>query len=142
MSFINSRPHNVFIRNIVKLFGKKLAAKFPECRLPQSSLSSRRPTKSKVILYTTSANERTNSTTRMSLVSGKVAFEERNCSKEPNYVRELEELVGNDRVRFPTLIVNGKDLCGEEEVDDFPNKQSVAAMLNLCYTMQCIGMSL
>ena len=40
-------------------------------------------------------------------MTGNVVFEERNCSKESEYMRELEELVGNDRVRFPMVIVNG-----------------------------------
>ncbi|KAL8135161.1 hypothetical protein AgCh_009991 [Apium graveolens] len=52
------------------------------------------------------------------LMGGNVVFEERNCSKEPKYLTELQELVGNDNVRFPMVIVNGKDLCGEEEVED------------------------
>ena len=44
--------------------------------------------------------------------------------------------MSNDRVRFPMVIVNGKDLCGEEEVeglDDFENKQKLISVLNHLY---------
>ncbi|XP_074359354.1 disease resistance protein RPV1-like [Apium graveolens] len=143
-------PHNAFIRNTVKLFGEKLVTKFPERAISQgssfSSWSSHKATKNKVILYTSSANDGqygANSVARMYLTGGKVAFEERNCSKEPRYIRELEELLGNNRVRFPTVIVNGKDLCGEEEVeglDNFMEKPTLIAMLNMYYTVQA-GMS-
>lgn len=142
-------PHNTFIQNTVKLFGEKLAKKFPDWRFPMPKrsvlegssspfLSSRKPTKNKVILYTISANDGnygSNSIARKYLMSGDVVFEERSCSKDPKYLRELEELVGYDKVRFPTVIVNGKDLCGEEEVYDFENKQTLIAMLKMFYMM-------
>lgn len=47
----------------------------------------------------------------------KVVFEERNCHKEPKYIKELEELVGDGKIILPMIFVNGKNLCGEEEVD-------------------------
>ena len=51
-------------------------------------------------------------------------------------MRELGELVGNDRVRFPMVTINGKDLCGAEEVeglDDFENKKKFISVLNHLY---------
>ncbi|WOG86902.1 hypothetical protein DCAR_0206121 [Daucus carota subsp. sativus] len=140
---------STFIQNIVKLFREKLAAKFPECRLPtlegpssqgssSSSMLRPKPSNDKVILYTISVNNGlgANGLVKKLLMSGNVVFEERNCSTESEYMRELEELVGNDRVRFPMVIVNGKDLCGEEEVeglDDFENKQKLISVLNHLY---------
>lgn len=62
-------------------------------------------------------------------------FEERNCSKERKYFRELEELVGNDKVRFPTLIVNGKDLCGNEEVEGLYNYENKGKLISLLKTI-------
>lgn len=140
---------STFIQNTVKLFREKLAAKFPECRLPtpkssalqsgsSSSMSRPEPSNDKVILYTVSVNNGlgANGLVKKVLMSGNVVFEERNCSKEPKYLRELEELVGNDKVRFPMVIVNGKDLCGEEEVeglDDFENKYKLMRVLNTLY---------
>ncbi|KAL1819891.1 hypothetical protein ACET3Z_014760 [Daucus carota] len=143
---------STFIQNTVKLFREKLAAKFPECRLPmpsstelQGSSSStflrRGPSNDTVILYTTSVNNGlgANGLVKANLVSGNVVFEERNCSKEPKYLIELQELVGNDKVRFPMVIVNGKDLCGEEEVEgleDFQGMAKLKATLNILYAGQ------
>lgn len=143
------RLQSTFIQNTVKLFREKLAAKFPECRLPRpkisalqsgssSSMSRPEPSNDKVILYTVSVNNGlgANGLVKKVLMSGNVVYEERNCSKEPKYLRELEELVGNDKVRFPMVIVNGKDLCGEEEVeglDDFENKYKLMRVLNMLY---------
>ncbi|KAL1826427.1 hypothetical protein ACET3Z_004839 [Daucus carota] len=184
---------STFIQNTMKLFREKLAAKFPECRLPEPERSVLRGSSSsnvKVILYTTSANNDldANGWAKKVLLSGKVVFEERNCSKEPiylkeleelvvkekvilykisvhdglganglvkkilmsghvvfeerncsqesEYMRDLEELVGNDKVRFPMVIVNGKDLCGVEEVeglDYFENKQKLISVLKHLY---------
>ncbi|KAK1357442.1 hypothetical protein POM88_050698 [Heracleum sosnowskyi] len=123
--------NNTFIRRVVKLFREKMAAKFPECHLlmPKSSFmtgSSPSPStrhelvKDKVILYTTNIDNglvglgAENGLVKMFLATGKIVHEEKNCSKEPKYLTELEELVGNNKVRFPMVIVNGKDLCGEE----------------------------
>ncbi|WOG86913.1 hypothetical protein DCAR_0206132 [Daucus carota subsp. sativus] len=130
---------STFIQNIVKLFREKLAAKFPECRLPtlegpgsqgssSSSMLRPKPSNYKVILYTISVNNGlgANGLVKKLLMSGNVIFEERNCSTESD----------NDRVRFPMVIVNGKDLCGEEEVeglDDFENKQKLISVLNHLY---------
>ena len=92
----------------------------------------------KVILYTTNANNGLGAKglAKEVLLSGNVVFEERNCSKEPIYLKDLEELVGKEKVRFPLVIVNGKDLCGEEEVeglDDFEDKQKLRSVLNMLY---------
>lgn len=140
---------STFIQNTVKMFREKLALNFPECRLPMPkssvlqgssswSMSRPEPSNDKVILYTTSVNNGlgANGLVKKVLMSGNVVYEERNCSKEPKYLRELEELVGNDKVRFPMVIVNGKDLCGEEEVeglDDFENKYKLMRVLNMLY---------
>ncbi|KAK1383049.1 hypothetical protein POM88_020784 [Heracleum sosnowskyi] len=133
---------STFIQNTVKLFREKLAAKFPECRLPtpkiSASMSRPEPSNDKVILYTVSVNNGlgANGLVKKVLMSGNVVFEERNCSKEPKYLRELEELVGNDKVRFPMVTVNGKDLCGEEEVeglDDFDKKYNLMRALEMLY---------
>ena len=129
----------------MKLFRETLAAKFPECRLPEPERSVLRDSSSsnvKVILYTTSANNGldANGWAKKVLLSGKLVFEERNCSKEPIYLKELEELVGKEKVRFPMVIVNGKDLCREEEVeslDDFKNKQKlIMSALNVLYVTE------
>lgn len=68
-----------------------------------------------------------------------MVFEERNCSKDPNYITELEKLVGKERVKFPTLIVNGKDLRGEEEVgglEGFPAKHKLKGVMNILNTTE------
>ncbi|KAK1388343.1 hypothetical protein POM88_016521 [Heracleum sosnowskyi] len=143
---------STFIQNTVKLFQEKLAAKFPESRLPMSkstvhvgSLSSsffgHGPSNDNVILYTTSVNNGlgANGLVKTILMGGNVLFEERNCSKEPKYLTELQELVGNDNVRFPMVIVNGKDLCGEEEVEgleDFQGIVKLKSTLNILYSGQ------
>lgn len=145
------RLQSTFIQNTVKLFQEKLAAKFPECRLPtprstvlkgssSSSFLRHGPSNDKVILYTTSVNNGlgANGLVKTILISGNVVFEERNCSKEPKYLTELQELVGND-VRFPMVIVNGKDLCGEEEVEGLENFQGTVKLkstLNILYSGQ------
>ncbi|KAL1804877.1 hypothetical protein ACET3Z_027945 [Daucus carota] len=127
------------------MFTETLAAKFPECRLPdpgRSVLRGRSSSNVKVILDTTSANSGldANGWAKKVLLSGKVVFVERNCSKEPIYLKDLEELVGKEKVRFPMVIVNGKDLCGEEEVeslDDFKNKQKlIMSALNVLYVTE------
>ncbi|XP_063938551.1 uncharacterized protein LOC135148218 [Daucus carota subsp. sativus] len=127
------------------MFTETLAAKFPECRLPEpgrSVLRGRSSSNVKVILDTTSANSGldANGWAKKVLLSGKVVFVERNCSKEPIYLKELEELVGKEKVRFPMVIVNGKDLCREEEVeslDDFKNKQKlIMSALNVLYVTE------
>ncbi|XP_063943437.1 disease resistance protein RPV1-like [Daucus carota subsp. sativus] len=143
------RLQSTFIQNTVKLLREKLAAKFPECRLPtlegpssqgssSSSMLRPRPSNDKVILYTISVNNGlgANGLVKKILMSGNVVFVERNCSKESEYMRELEELVSNDKVRFPMVIVNGKDLCGAEEVegiDDFEKKKKLISVLNHLY---------
>nr|XP_017234331.1 PREDICTED: disease resistance protein RLM3-like isoform X2 [Daucus carota subsp. sativus]XP_017234333.1 PREDICTED: disease resistance protein RLM3-like isoform X2 [Daucus carota subsp. sativus]XP_017234334.1 PREDICTED: disease resistance protein RLM3-like isoform X2 [Daucus carota subsp. sativus]XP_017234335.1 PREDICTED: disease resistance protein RLM3-like isoform X2 [Daucus carota subsp. sativus] len=122
---------STFIQNTVKLFRERLAAKFPECRLPtqqvpvlqgsssSSSSSRHESSEDKIILYTTTSVTDVAGALKKILRSGNVVYEERNCSIEPRYLRELKDLVGNDKVRFPMVIVNGKDLCGEEEVEGF-----------------------
>ncbi|XP_063942716.1 uncharacterized protein LOC135150370 [Daucus carota subsp. sativus] len=139
------RQQSTFIQNTTKLFRETLAAKFPECRLPEPERSVLRGSSSsnvKVILYTTSANNDldANGWAKKVLLSGKVVFEERNCSKEPIYLKELEELVVKEKVRFPMVILNGKDLCGEEEVDgldDFGDKQKLLlSVLNMLYVTE------
>lgn len=126
-----------------------MAAKFPECHLPKpksSFMKGRSPSPStrhepsmdKVILYTTDTGNGLSATSglvKMFLVNGKVVHEERNCSKEPKYLTELKELVGNDKLRFPTVIVNGKDLCGEEVegLDDYENKHMLVSVLKMIY---------
>ncbi|KAL1804876.1 hypothetical protein ACET3Z_027944 [Daucus carota] len=86
-----------------------LAAKFPECRIPEPERSVLRGSSSsnvKVILDTTSANSGldANGWAKKVLLSGKVVFVERNCSKEPIYLKAAEEVEG---------------------LDDFENKQKV-----------------
>lgn len=149
----SGRQQNTFIQNTVKLFRERLAAKFPECRHPtpqnlviqgnsSSSLSRHESAEEKIILYTTTSIN--NAVGAYGLVkkilrSGNVVYEERNCTNEPRYLRELKELVGNDKVRFPTVIVNGKDLCGEEEVDGFYDievKQKLIGLLMYIYFSQ------
>ena len=111
----------------MKLFKETLAAKFLECRLAvperlvlrgstSSSLSRNEPSTDKVILYTTSANNGlgANGLAKKVLLSGNVVFEERNGSIEPIYLKELAELVGKEKVRFPMVIVNGK-ICVEKK---------------------------
>ncbi|KAK1388342.1 hypothetical protein POM88_016520 [Heracleum sosnowskyi] len=143
---------STFIQKTVTLFQEKLAAKFPESRLPMSkstvhvgSLSSpffgHGPSNDNVILYTTSVNNGlgANGLVKKILMGGNVLFEERNCSKEPKYLTELQELVGNDNVRLPMVIVNGKDLCGEEEVEgleDFQDIVKLKSILNILYAGQ------
>ena len=94
-----------------------------------------------MILYTTSVNNGlgANGLVKTILVSGNVVFEERNCSKEPKYLIELQELVGTEKVRFPMVVVNGKDLCGEEDVEgleDFQGMGKLKSTLNILYAHQ------
>nr|XP_017234741.1 PREDICTED: disease resistance protein RML1B-like isoform X2 [Daucus carota subsp. sativus] len=79
---------------------------------------------------------------RKILESGNVVYEVRNCSDEPMYVSELKELLGKKKVRLPTVIVNGKDLCGEEEVEGFYDiemKQELKGILKAIYWNQYLG---
>ncbi|XP_074355590.1 uncharacterized protein LOC141695231 isoform X2 [Apium graveolens] len=141
---------STFIRRVVKLLRENMADTFPGYHLPVPKSSyikgdspppspRREPSKDKVILYTTNnvdngAGAR-NRLVMIFLAIGNVVFEERNCSKEPRYLRELEELVGKDGVRFPMVIVNGKDLCGEgvEGLDDYENKHKLVSVLKMIY---------
>lgn len=122
-----------------------MAAKFRECHLPipnTSSMQKNSPLQSptpeasegKVILYTTDVgNGLSAKCVRKFLSTGHVVFEERNCSKEPKYFREL---LGYDKVRFPMVVVNGKDLCGEEQaegLDDFKYKCELVSVLKMIY---------
>lgn len=122
------RPQKIFIKYIVELVRVQLAANFPECRLPMQD---------KVILYTISHSKGhgANRLVKKLLMGGNIVFEERNCSKEPKYFRELEVLVGNDKVRFPMLIVNGKDLCGNEVegLYNYENKGKLISLLKTIY---------
>ncbi|KAL8101358.1 disease resistance protein RPV1-like [Apium graveolens] len=146
------RLQSTFIQNIVTLFQEKLSAKFPESRLPMSkssvlpsssssSFSRHGPFNDEVILYTTGVNNGlgANGLVKTILMSGNVVFKERNCSKEPKYLTELQELAGKDKVRLPMVIVNGKDLCGEEEVEgleDFQDIVKLKSTLNILYAGQ------
>lgn len=145
VSFIIFRLQSTFIQKIIELFREKLASKFPECRLPIPKplrLQTREPSNDKVIVYT--ANVRNglfaNVLIRGILKNGNVAFEERSCSKDPKYVKELQELVGDDKmIRFPMVIVNGRDLCGEDEfegLEDFGGRGELKSALNLMYASQ------
>ena len=99
------------------MFTETLAAKFPECRLPEpgrSVLRGRSSSNVKVILDTTSANSGldANGWAKKVLLSGKVVFVERNCSKEPIYLKV-------------------------ESLDDFKNKQKlIMSALNVLYVTE------
>lgn len=70
-------------------------------------------------------------------MSGNMAFEERNCSKEPKYIKELKELLGY--VRFPALIVNGMDLCEVMGLYDYMSKpDQLMLMLKWDGIRECI----
>ena len=136
------RLQSTFIQNTVKLFRERLAAKFPECRLPTPRVpvlqgsSSSSSSEDKIILYTTTSVTDAVGALKKILRSGNVVYEERNCSIEPRYLRELKDLVGNDKVRFPMVIVNGKDLCGEEEVEGFYDAGRITDV-SLLFTKIC-----
>ncbi|KAL1827701.1 hypothetical protein ACET3Z_006113 [Daucus carota] len=111
---------STFVQNTVKLFKETLAAKCPECRLPVPERSVLRGS--------------ANGLAKKVLLIGNVVFEERNCSKEAIYLKELEELVGKEKVRFPMVIVNGKICVEKKEVeglDDFEDKQKLMLVLNV-----------
>ncbi|KAK1394374.1 hypothetical protein POM88_013430 [Heracleum sosnowskyi] len=136
---------STFILKTIQLFREKLAAKFPECRLPTPKplrLQTREPSNDKVIVYTANVSNSlfTNVLIKGILKNGNVAFEERNCSKDPNYVKQLQELLGDDKlIRFPMVIVNGRDFCGEEEVvglEDFQDRVKLKSALNIMYASQ------
>lgn len=143
-SFIIFRLHSIFIQKIIELFRETFAAKFPECRLPPKPLrlQTQEPSSDKIIIYT--ANVRNglfaNVLIKGILKNGNVVFEERNCSKDSKYVKELQELVGDDKmIRFPMVIVNGRDFCGEEEfegLEDFEGRGELKSALNLMYASQ------
>lgn len=126
---------SVFIKNIVTMFKEKLSIEFAQFRLPSritptptpvvpqhkpSASTSSTKRNDKIVLYTTGEEDPIGS--GMSILKllvrlHNVTFEERKCNKDPKYIKELEELVGSDKVELPMVIVNGKDLCGEEEVE-------------------------
>lgn len=140
---------SIFIQNIVKLFREKLSVEFPECPLPlpKNSVPQGNPSPSspsdKVVLYTNEPdNVMANTLAKWILTQSNVVFVERNCFKDPKYIRELRELVRKKELRFPTVIVNGKDLCGEEEVEGlegFRLKNYLKATLNSLNTTRRIA---
>ncbi|KAL1827728.1 hypothetical protein ACET3Z_006140 [Daucus carota] len=143
---------STFIQNTVKLFRERLAARFPECRQPvpkgqvlqgtsSSPSLSHESSAAKIILYTTTRANNGESVRKI-LESANVVYEVRNCSDEPMYVSELKELLGKKKVRFPTVIVNGKDLCGEEEEEGFHNieiRQKLKKRLMSLYRKQYLA---
>lgn len=147
--YVISTEHKNFIRTVVELFGEKIADKSPDVPM---FLSLKRkippirepPPKDKVILYTTFACNHRQRTKRVKelLATGNFVFEERNCSKEPKYILDLLDY---DKVRFPMLIVYGKDFCGEEQVeglDDFESKRQVMLLLKSIYWDEIVENSL
>ncbi|WOG87687.1 hypothetical protein DCAR_0206918 [Daucus carota subsp. sativus] len=147
---------STFIQNTVKLFRERLAVRFPECHHPvpkgqvlqgmSASPSLRHESSAdKILFYTTTRANNGGGvykSLRKILESGNVVYEVRNCSDEPMYVSELKELLGKKKVRLPTVIVNGKDLCGEEEVEGFYDiemKQELKGILKAIYWNQYLG---
>ena len=150
------RLQSTFIQNTVKLFRERLAVRFPECHHPvpkgqvlqgmSASPSLRHESSAdKILFYTTTRANNGGGvykSLRKILESGNVVYEVRNCSDEPMYVSELKELLGKKKVRLPTVIVNGKDLCGEEEVEGFYDiemKQELKGILKAIYWNQYLG---
>lgn len=70
-----------------------------------------------------------------------VLFEERNCHKDPKYIKELQELVGHNNVELPMLIVNGKDLCGEEEIEGLEDFEGLQLKQKLRFALNNIRVS-
>lgn len=149
VSMTNFRLQSTFIQKTVDLFREKFVAKYPEWRLPTpktsltQSSSSRTPSNDNVIVYTAdiSNGHFAKVLIKKILNNGKVEFEERNCSEEPKYVKELQELVGDDKmIRFPMVIVNGRDFfCGEDEIqglEDFEGRVRLKSALNIMYASQ------
>lgn len=75
----------------------------------------------KIVLYTCCKGDHIGSDAilMMVLMKTKMSYVTKNCYNHRGHLTELEELVGKDNVKFPMMIVNGKDVCGNEGVEGF-----------------------